>query len=87
MVSCIEEEVTRVECGVSRSTLGYVHRRLESERDVIEILGELGIASDLSAIFGFKIEVLDLRIEAIALVIEVLELVISGLLVVNSLID
>ena len=54
---------------------------------MVEILGELGIASDLSAIFGFKIEVLDLGIEAIAFVIEVLELVISGLLVVNGFID
>lgn len=72
MISGIEKEVTRVECGMSGSTLGYIHRGLESECNVIQILSELGIASNLSAIFGFKIEVLDLSIETITFVIEVL---------------
>jgi hypothetical protein len=72
MVGSIKEEVTRVECGMSGSALGYIHGRLESERNVINIFGELGIASDLSAIFGFEIEVLDLSIESIAFVVEVL---------------
>ena len=71
---------------MSRSALGYIHTRLESERDVVQVFSKNGIALEMFVV-RFGVELVDLLIESFAFVVYLLQLFISGLRLVSRFID
>jgi hypothetical protein len=72
---------------VRRATLRDIHRGLESQGNVIHVVGEQGVAYGLNTVLFLGIVVFNLLIKALAFSEEVLELADGCMLVVLLFVD